>query len=502
MIGKNILANFAGQGWVAASGLLFVPIYIRYLGLESYGLVGVFSILVAWTSQFDVGMTPTLNREMARFRAGAHDAQSINNLLRSVEVICLALAMCVLVFVAAGSNYLSTHWVNVGHLRSSEVSEALRIIAIVLALQFIESIYRGGLIGLQKQVQYNSIAALFATVRHLGAWFILSYFSADIGDFFAWQAVVGAIRLATMAVCVHRALPSAPSRPRFSSESLRAVWRFSTGMVGISLLAVLLTQVDKVLLSRMLPLSEFGLYTLVASAAGAVGLAVTPILQAIYPRLVELVTQAKEEQFAKMYHLATQTVVVLSAPIVVILVLYPEGVLYLWTQDEKIARPGAVVLALLGFGTFLNVAMRVPYLCMLAHAWTSLSFRVNLIAVLLVIPALIWLVPRYGAAGAAGVWCILNAGYIVVTIQFMHRRILLDEMSRWYVNDLSAPLMSALFAGGILRFYAPETLVSPWQWAIFLGLTSIVTLGAAIAAAATLRRFAVPFFSRFLFRQR
>ena len=36
---KNILANCLGQGWSAVMGLAFIPLYIRYLGMEAYGLI-------------------------------------------------------------------------------------------------------------------------------------------------------------------------------------------------------------------------------------------------------------------------------------------------------------------------------------------------------------------------------------------------------------------------------------------------------------------------------
>jgi len=57
--------------------LAFVPLYIKYLGIEAYGLIGVFAILQAWLRLLDMGMKPAINREMARFTGGAHNAQSI-----------------------------------------------------------------------------------------------------------------------------------------------------------------------------------------------------------------------------------------------------------------------------------------------------------------------------------------------------------------------------------------------------------------------------------------
>ena len=71
---RNVLANYVGQGWSALMGLAFVPLYIRYLGIEAYGLIGVFAVLQACLSLLDMGMTPTLNREMARFTVESHSA--------------------------------------------------------------------------------------------------------------------------------------------------------------------------------------------------------------------------------------------------------------------------------------------------------------------------------------------------------------------------------------------------------------------------------------------
>jgi len=99
LIKRNLVANYLGQGWVALMGLAFIPLYIRYLGMEAYGLIGLFVLIQAWLALLDMGMTPTLNREMARFTAGAHSPQSINDLLRSLEILCFLLAPLIAVIL-------------------------------------------------------------------------------------------------------------------------------------------------------------------------------------------------------------------------------------------------------------------------------------------------------------------------------------------------------------------------------------------------------------------
>ena len=46
MLKRNLIANYVGQGWAALIGLVFIPLYIKYLGIESYGLIGLFAVFL------------------------------------------------------------------------------------------------------------------------------------------------------------------------------------------------------------------------------------------------------------------------------------------------------------------------------------------------------------------------------------------------------------------------------------------------------------------------
>lgn len=62
----SLIANYIGQGWTAIMNVAFIPVYIRYLGMKSYGLVGTFTIVLGAAVLFDAGVTPTLHREMPK----------------------------------------------------------------------------------------------------------------------------------------------------------------------------------------------------------------------------------------------------------------------------------------------------------------------------------------------------------------------------------------------------------------------------------------------------
>ena len=65
----NIISNFAGRSVAAILSIVFVPIYLRYLSVEMYGIIGFFASIQAFLFLLDGGISPTLNREVARLSA-------------------------------------------------------------------------------------------------------------------------------------------------------------------------------------------------------------------------------------------------------------------------------------------------------------------------------------------------------------------------------------------------------------------------------------------------
>lgn len=484
---KNIIANYLGQGWTALMGLAFVPLYIKYLGMEAYGLIGLFAVLRTVLALLDMGMTPTLNREMARFTAGLHSPTSIQHLLRSLEVICFGLAALIGISVWVVSDYLASDWLKADKLPTAVVAQALSIMAFVIALRFVEGIYRGALLGLQRQVWYNSVNAILATVRHGGAVAVLAWVSPTVQTFFFWQALNSLLSVTVFATKVHRVLPDSPSPPRFSRNALDNVWKFAGGMMGITFLALLLTQVDKVLLSRLLTLGLFGYYTLAATVASIPYMVIGPITTAIYPHMVELSSMNDQAALSSVYHKGAQLVTILTAPVTMLLAFFASGVVFMWSGNVTLAENTAPILSALVLGSFLNGLMWMPYQCQLAHGWTTLILKINGVGVVLLIPAIFWAVPNYGAVGAAWAWVALNVGYVLVAIHFIHKKVMMKGKWTWYFADVLLPLVGPLGIMLLSKTFQPDKYQNRLHWFVFLLIAGSLALTASTVLANRIR---------------
>ncbi len=497
---RNIIANYIGQAWSGIMAVSFLPLYIEYLGVEAYGLIGVFVVLQTVLVLLDLGMTPTLNREMARFSAGEHTSQSIRNLLRSLEVICISIASVIIILVWLTSGYIANVWLNIETLSIDVVITALIIIGVVIALRFFEGIYRGCLYGLEKQVKYNVTFAVLTTLRYAGSVVILMFISNSILAFFIWQGIISFLSVMVFAFSVYKILPKNPEKSRFSIASLSSVWKFATGVLGISALTAVMLHADKILLSRMVTLTEFSYYSLAATAASVLFMIVVPVTQAIYPRLVKLTSHGDYDEVSKIYHLMTQLITILIAPAAIILSVYSNGVVYMWSGDSELAVNTGPLLTILILGCFFNGLAHIPYQLQLANGWTKLLLKTNLFVVSILVTSMIIYVPEYGAIAAAWAWFVANVIYLIISTFFMHLRLMQQEKKKWYFSDIVLPSSGALILIVLAFQFKPEMNLNRLEWIIFLIVTWILSSITAFLLASSVKQRFMLAFKKYEFR--
>ena len=489
---QNLIANYLGQGWAALMGLAFIPLYIKYLGIESYGLVGLFSVMQVWLGLLDMGLTPTLSREMGRFTGGGHTPQSIRNLLRSVEVVTY-LAVVLIVFLGVGvANWAAHNWLQVINIPSDVVEQALVIMVLVVGLRLLEGIYKSCIVGLQQQVLLNVAGVILTTFRWLGAAVVLIWVSPTIKAFFYWQGVSSLLSIAVLALYTYRLIPGSGSRARFSWHALKGLRLFAGGMLSINILVLLLTQVDKLILSRLLLLSHYGFYMLASTVAGGLYTLISPISQAYYPRLCELHERYDHKTMLEAFHSGAQLVSVIAGSAALVVLVFADTLLYLWTRDPVVVQAVGPLLRILMFGNLLNALMWIPYQTQLAHGWTSLTVRSNTVAMIFVIPAILIVAPRYGATGAAWIWVAINIGYVLISIHLMFRKILKEEKWRWYFQDVLFPLFpAAVTVLGFDKFFGVSQ--NLWIQLAILFVASFLTVSVAGVCANRVRTVAFQF---------
>lgn len=483
---RNIAANIIGQGWTALLSIAFVPLYIRFMGMESYGLVGFFVTLQVLFSVLDLGLTATLSRELARLSAaGESSARQMRDVARTLEAVYWALAMLIVVVVALAADWIAGGWLNANQLPQDLVSTSVMLMGLAIAFRMPYGFYAGGMIGLQRQVLLNEMKIAVETFRIGGGVLALWLVAPTVTAFFVWHALASIAGAVFFRQLLWRCLPAADGQAHFRLELLRGLWRFGAGISAIAVLAMLLTELDKIILSKMLPLEDFGHYMLASTVAMGINLIIVPVVMAMQPRLTQLAASRDDAALRRLYHKGCQLMSVLVMPVALGLCFFSESLLRIWTQDAAIARHAAPVLSLLAGGTALNALMNIPYALQLAHGWTKLVLITTTVSVCVLVPSLVIMISNFGVLGAASIWAILNAGNVLVTLPIVHAKFMRGEHRHWLLTDFARPTLAALIVTGSGWMLMPSSIGFGWEAVWVLATVLGALLGAAVVTPAT-----------------
>lgn len=396
---KNVIANFAGG--IVSGLLVFIctPLYLQYLGMESYALIGLFVPFVALATLLDLGMSTTIMREMARLGAGEHTSNSIHDLQRSFELITFFLISLVITTAWFQSDNLAENIINAQELTDERISKSLFLLICGVALRIYEGLYRGGLYGLKYQVWFNIVHSVMQIFRYVGVLFIFEYYTSSIEFFFIWQIIISLSSILIYRLKLNLILPLKKRSPRFSFDAIQKIAGFAQGMFLLTITHILWKQVDQFLLVSLLPLEEYGQFSLAMTLGSALIIAISPVTQAYYPKLVELLSRNYNDELRKNYNSMSQTITFFISSAGLMMFFYSEEIVFIWTGDAAISQTIETLVSLLAISSILIAQLYGPYNYFIARGNTIFPVLLNSSCLVIIIPMIFILAPRYGAIG-------------------------------------------------------------------------------------------------------
>lgn len=470
---KNLLAGFVNSVWTAVVTLAVVPLYIQYLGIESYGLVGFYATTQALFLILDLGLAPTMNREVARCSAtgNMHDARF---LLRTLAVLYWGMAVCIALALLLLAPLIASYWLQTINLSPETVMHAVMLMGVAIACRWPIGLYQGTLMGAQRLAISSGINMVMISLANFGAIGILAWVSPSIQSFFLWHAGVSLLHVLILRRTAWD-LIGRTGDVSFSLQELKRVWHFSAGMSGVAIAALVLTQLDKIILSRIINLEDFGRYTLAGVVAGSIYILITPVFNSIYPRFTVLVKSQKKDELAVLYRLGSRALAIVLFPAACAVAFFAQDLIFVWTGNAALSASAAPIVGLLTIGTSINGAMHFPYALQLAYGtvWIPLANAVTLLIIF--VPLITILANSYGVTGGASAWLALNIVYLFLGTWLTHRYLLTGMGMKWLLQDIGMPLLVSLLVMLLGEYIITATGIVSHSYArLFCGLVLTV----------------------------
>ena len=445
-IRRDSLYNLAGSLAPTAVTLFTVPVYLRLIGVDRYGVLVIAWVLLGYFGVFDLGLGRATAQRIATLRqAGPGDraeafwtALMLNTAFGVVGGLLLWLA----------SRFFFTAYIQVaGHLRL-EILAAVPWFAAAIPVATVSSVLIGALQGRERFLAINASSmiesVLFQVLPLAVAW--------QYGPDLSWlvpAALVG--RLAVFVLLFFQCYRHVPLNmaPTMSRALVVPLFRYGRWVTVTGIIDPLLTTLDRFLIGSIAGAKAVAYYTVPYGLAYRVSALPGSLSNSLFPRL----SSESWEECRRLMDEAIRAVSVILTPLIVAVILFMEPFLTWWVGPE-VARNGAFVGEIIALGLWFNGLANMPYTLLQAQGRPDLTAKCHLAELIPYCAFLVFALHFWGVAGAALAW----------TLRVTADAVLLFWISGGAPRSYMAHLPAMLFLGlaTVAAFAFPLMSVSRW----------------------------------------
>lgn len=441
-----------------------MPFYFQLLGSEAYGVIGFFILLQNWLNLLDVGLSATFCRQVAVQRRHKNGFGNFKNLLRVFELFFVFIASVILVIIYTQNDWLASEWLQSIDLQANSISYCIQIMGCIIALRFLSTLYRGGIIGFEDQVWLNKAIVGINALKYLGVFPVFFLTSASIERFFEYQLLAAMIETYLLGTRFYQNLPTSTIKVNWCSLDWSAFIKtlpFSMSIAYTSAIQLVVTQFDKLLLTGLLPLIEFGYLSIILAISGGIAVISVPIFTAFQPRLTIFAAAENRDQLLALYtdlcHIVTWIVVSATA----LIVAFSHEILFLFTGAEDIHVWGNEVLIWYSIGSCLYIIGSCPYYLQNAFGAMRLYVVAMTLSIIVLAPSMYFVATSFGALGASKLLFAYSFIWFFLFPMIVHKKFLPTFNYNWFLKLILPTSMLLILLGFVFNWILNLTVSVP-----------------------------------------
>jgi len=466
-LSKNIIYNLFGQGLLLIIGFVAVKYIFKQLGDDALGII-YFALTMngVLCAVLEMGICSTTVREVS---AHFNDEPGyIRNLIRTFSLFYWVACLLLAVIIYFGAPILVDKWINLETIDAAMATRVLQILGISALLALPRSLYASLFRGLQR-MEFNLIDVVSNAFQQFGIIVILAI-GGGLLQVAYWIAVSFGIGTLCYLLAARRFFPWQAFVPYYYSVVVRRNLGYSFNMMSISLLAMVHTQSDKIIVSKLLPVSLFGFYGFAYSAVSKATLLTSAVAQAAFPSFSSLFKMGGRDSMMSQYRKLHDLLCFGAVPFFGVI---PFAVLpvFGFVFNPGVARMLLLPITFLTLGFYMNGTLNVPYVFSLAVGKPEISTKSNFLALFIVLPVTGLLIGFFGLTGAGLSWVFYHLFAYLYVVPRICSKCLGMPVQEWYLHIFKILVLIILTYG------------VGWGFVEFIGSYSILSLALAYTGA-------------------
>lgn len=428
---KNVIYNVIGQGLILIVSLIAVRFIFRRLGDDVFGIIFFNLTLTAvLTRVLELGVSSTIVREVS----GVFESEVtyIRDLIRTASLVYWTAGLVLVGVIWITAPLLVTQWVNLKTLDPDTAATLLRILSVLALVALPKGLYTSLFRGRQMMGLNNAIDVGTALAQQTGI-LLLLVAGGTVYMVAGWISVSAALGIIAYVLVAGRLFGWRALVPSFSSYVAKRNAAFTGNMSLSSVAALVNSQAAQVIVSKLLPIGEFGFYGFASSTVNRATFITGAVAQAAFPSFSNLYRAENRSalltQYRKLQDMLCYGTVPLFAG-----VCFAALPVYAYVFNTAAAWLLLIPTVLLSLGTFMNGTTSIPYMLSIAVGRPDIGLKTNLLAMVIVLPITALLIYRVGLVGAGLSWVVYNVVLYVYMIPRICRNCLHTPTLDWFAH--------------------------------------------------------------------
>ena len=440
-LAKNSVYNLLGQGLPLVVALFSIPMLVKGLGTERFGVLSIAWMFTGYFSLFDFGMGRALSQDLAR-RIGIGEDGIAETAWTGIVLLFIFGAAAALLILFC-SPWLANSVLKISPGLKKESMYAFLILGAAIPFVIVSSGMRGVLEANQRFGVTGIIRFFMGLFTYAGPLMVLP-FSTKLPEVTGSLAVGRVIICAVYVVSCRKVLPALKRKRFFKKETAHSLLKLGGWMTLSNVIGPAMTYMDRFLVGAFLSMTAVAYYTTPYDLVGRLTIISASLTGVLFPAFSASFAKDKDYS-AVIFRRGTMIMLSVLFPICLLLVTYAGDGLTLWL-GEGFSRNSAQVLQILTVGVFMNSLAAMSFTAIQAAGRPDLTAKIHLVELPLYVLGVIFATKKFGIEGTAVAWSVRN-GLDMVLLFFVAGKVLPElgpEIKKLNPMFLLAPLALAV----------------------------------------------------------
>ncbi len=403
------------------------------------------------SSVLDMGLSKTTIYEIASNYKS--DPNYIKKLMQTFSFIYWFVYIFVIILYIFFLHKIVNSWIKLTTMDHRLAYKVLMILGITSLLSIPKTFISSIFIGFQRMEFNNLIDVCTAICQQLGVIFLLVS-GKNIIFIAYWLGFINVLRILIYIFFVSKLVSITSIFPIFFIDIIKRIKGYSLKMMLSSMILVIHKQIDKIMISKLLPIGVLGIYSFAYNSIGKSTLVSEAISKAVFPEFANLSSKKFSKKLTKLFFTLQDCLIFLTPPIFVFVIYFSDLIfkLILNSHEAKILQLPIILLCI---SFYLNVTLRLLRTYSFATNKPNYIIKSDTIALFLITPITILLIIYKGIIGASFSWILF---YLVGSLVIVPK-VYSIEFSRsglkWFKSVITSIILSLLvYIPGWFIFYS------------------------------------------------